>query len=130
MHKITRDRLPGISRSTGRSRSTGWAPLVWATRIVSYSVTVIVPCTALYDIPINVAYKTLSKYFIKVLSLVTPVLITKPPPGLSTLHTAFMKLTSKFPYLSQSAKFDVKINGATDGIGLGPDKIHYNQSRL
>ena len=33
-------------------------------RIVSYSYTVIVPCTVLYDIRINVAYKTLSKYFI------------------------------------------------------------------
>jgi len=32
-------------------------------RIASYSYTVIVPCTVLYDIPINVAYKTLSKYF-------------------------------------------------------------------
>jgi len=30
----------------------------------------------LYDIPINVAYKTLSKYFIQVLSFVTPVHIT------------------------------------------------------
>jgi len=63
-------------------------------RIVSYSYAVIVPCTVLYDIPINVAYKTLSKYFIQVLSFVTPVHI----------HTAFTKLTSKFLYLSQSAK--------------------------
>jgi len=63
-------------------------------RIVSYSYTVIVLGTVLYDIPINVAYKTLSKYFAQVLSLVTPVHI----------HTAFTKLSSKFPYLSQSAK--------------------------
>ena len=31
----------------------------------------------LYDIPVNVAYKTLSKYFIQVLSFVTPVHITQ-----------------------------------------------------
>jgi len=46
-------------------------------RIVSYSYTVIVPCTVLYDIPINVAYKALSKYFIQVLLFVTPVHITQ-----------------------------------------------------
>jgi len=46
-------------------------------RIVSYLYTVIVPCTVLYDIPINVAYKTLSKYFIQVLSFITPVHITQ-----------------------------------------------------
>ena len=46
-------------------------------RIVSYSYTVIVPCTVLYDIPINVADKTLSNYFIQVLSFVTPVHITQ-----------------------------------------------------
>jgi len=34
-------------------------------------------CTGLYDIPINVACKTLSKYFIQVLSFVTPVHITQ-----------------------------------------------------
>jgi len=45
-------------------------------RIVSYSYTVIVPCTVLYDVPINVVYKTLSKYFIQVLSFVTLVHIT------------------------------------------------------
>ena len=33
--------------------------------------------TILYDIPINVAYKTLPKYFIPVLSFVTPVHITQ-----------------------------------------------------
>ena len=42
-------------------------------RIVSYSYTVILPCTVLYDIPINVAYKTLSKYFIQKLSFATPI---------------------------------------------------------
>ena len=46
-------------------------------RVVSYSYTVIVPCTVLYDIPINVSYETLSKYFIQVLSFVTPVHITQ-----------------------------------------------------
>jgi len=74
-------------------------------RIVSYSYAVIVPCTLLYDITINVAYKTLSKYFIQVLSFVTPVHITQTATRVSpnyTLH--FTKLTSKFPYLSQSAK--------------------------
>ena len=34
-------------------------------------------CKILYDIPINVAYKTLSKYFIQVLSFATPVHITQ-----------------------------------------------------
>ena len=37
----------------------------------------LLPCTVLYDIPINVAYKTPSKYFIQVLSFVTPVHITQ-----------------------------------------------------
>ena len=46
-------------------------------RIVSYSYTVIVPCTVLYDVPINVAYKTLTKYFIQVSSFVTLVHITQ-----------------------------------------------------
>jgi len=47
-------------------------------RIVWYSYTVFVPCTVLYEIPINVADKTLSsKYFIQVLSFVTPVHITQ-----------------------------------------------------
>ena len=63
-------------------------------RIVSYSYAVIVPCTVLYDIPITVTDKTISKYFIQVLSFITLVHI----------HTAFTKLTSKFPYLNQSAK--------------------------
>jgi len=59
-------------------------------RIVSYSYTVIVPCTVLYDIPINVAYKALSKYFIQVLLFVTPVHITQTATrfGLNyTLHS-------------------------------------------
>jgi len=59
-------------------------------RIVSYSYTVIVPCTVLYDIPINVAYKTLSKYFIQVLSFVTPVHITQTATRVGpnyTLHS-------------------------------------------
>ena len=34
-------------------------------------------CTVLYDVPINVAYKTLSKYFIQVLSFVILVHITQ-----------------------------------------------------
>jgi len=51
-------------------------------RIVSYSYTVIVPCTLLYDVPINVAYKTLSMYNKQVLSFVTPVHLHKRPSGL------------------------------------------------
>jgi len=35
------------------------------------------PCTVLYDISINAAYKTLSKYFTQVLSFVTSVHITQ-----------------------------------------------------
>jgi len=61
-----------------------------AIRIVSYSYTAIVPCTVLYDIPINVAYKTLSKYFIQVLSFVTPVHITQTATRVGpnyTLHS-------------------------------------------
>jgi len=46
-------------------------------RILSYSYTVIVPCTVLYDVLLNVVYKTLSKYFIQVLSFVTLVHITQ-----------------------------------------------------
>jgi len=59
-------------------------------RIVSYSYTVIVPCTLLYDVPINVAYKKLSKYFIQVLPFVTPVHITQTATKVSpnyTLHS-------------------------------------------
>ena len=59
-------------------------------RIVSYSYTVIVPCTVLYDILINVAYKTLSEYFIQVLSFVTLVLITQTAARVGpnyTLHS-------------------------------------------
>jgi len=73
-------------------------------RIVSYSYTAIVPCTLLYDVPINVAYKTLSKYFIQVLPFVTGPYYTNRHQGWSQLHTVFTKLTSKCPYLSQSAK--------------------------
>ena len=59
-------------------------------RIVSYSYTVIVTCIVLYDVPINVAYKTLSKYFIQVLSFVTMVHVTQTATRVSpnyTLHS-------------------------------------------
>jgi len=59
-------------------------------RIVSYLYTVIIPCTVLYDVPTNVAYKTLSKYFIQVSSFVTLVHIrqtaTRVGPNY-TLHS-------------------------------------------
>jgi len=57
---------------------------------VSYSHTVIVPCTVLYDVPINVAYKTLSEYFVQVLSFVTLVHITQTATRVGpnyTLHS-------------------------------------------
>jgi len=63
--------------SSGNETRTQNACASVPTRIVSYLYTVIVPCTVLYDIPINVAYKTLFKYFIQVLSFVTPVHITQ-----------------------------------------------------
>jgi len=59
-------------------------------RIVLYSYTVIVPCTVLYDICINVAYETLSNYFIQVLSFVTLVHITQTATRVGpnyTLHS-------------------------------------------
>jgi len=59
-------------------------------RIVSYSYTVIVPCTILYDVLINVAYKTLTKYFMQVSSFVTLVHITQTATRLGpnfTLHS-------------------------------------------
>jgi len=56
-------------------------------RIVSYSYTVIVPRAVLYDIAINVAYKTLSKYFMQVLSFLTPVHITQTATGVSPYYT-------------------------------------------
>jgi len=65
-------------------------PVCLSICIVSYSYTVIVPCTVLYDIPINVAYKTLSKYFIQVLSFVTLVHITQAATRVGpnyTLHS-------------------------------------------
>jgi len=50
-----------------------------------------------------IAYKTLSKYFIQVLSFVPLVHITQTATKVGCrLHTAFTKLTSKFSYLSQS----------------------------
>jgi len=48
------------------------------------------PCTVLYDIPINVAYKTLSKYFIQVLSFATLVHVTQTATRVGpnyTLHS-------------------------------------------
>ena len=57
---------------------------------VLYSYTVSVPCTVLYDVPINEAYKTLSKYFIQVLSFVTLVHIKQTAARVDpnyTLHS-------------------------------------------
>jgi len=71
------------------------------TRIASYSYTVIVPCTVLYDVPINVTYKTLSKYFIRVLSFATLVHTAQTATRVGPNYTL---QTSKVPYLSQSAK--------------------------
>jgi len=62
-------------------------PVCLSIRVVSYSYTVILPCTVLYDIPINVAYKILSKYFIQVLSFVTPVHITQTATRVGTNYT-------------------------------------------
>jgi len=47
-------------------------------------------CTVLYDVPINVVYKTLSKYFIQVSSFVTLVHITQTATRVGpnyTLHS-------------------------------------------
>ena len=57
------------------------------TRVVSYSYTVIVLCTVLYDIPINVAFKILSEYYIQVLSFVTPVHITQTATRVGSNYT-------------------------------------------
>jgi len=59
---------------------------------LSYSYTVIVSCTVLYDVPTNIAYKTLSlsKYFIQVLSFATLVHITQTATRVGpnyTLHS-------------------------------------------
>ena len=43
--------------------------------------------TVLYDVPINVAYKTLSKYFIQVLSFVTLVHITQTATRVGSNYT-------------------------------------------
>jgi len=51
-----------------------------------------------------IAYKTLSKFFIHVLSFVPKVYYTNHHQGWSKLYTALTKLTSKFSYLGQSAK--------------------------
>jgi len=53
---------------------------------------VIVSCTVLYDVPTNIAYKTLSlsKYFIQVLSFATLVHITQTATRVGpnyTLHS-------------------------------------------
>ena len=88
-------------------------------RIVSYSYTVIVPCTVLYGIPINVTYKTLSKYFIEVLSFVTPVHITQTATRVITHCSPNYTLHSRnelqnFPALASQLKFDGKVNATTD----------------
>jgi len=47
-------------------------------------------CTVLYDVPINVAYETLSKYFIQVFSFATLVHITQTATRVGpnyTLHS-------------------------------------------
>ena len=55
----------------------------------------------LYDIPINVAYETLSKYFIQVLSFVTPVHITQTATRLvqitHCIHEANFKISLPQP---------------------------------
>jgi len=72
-------------------------------------------CTVLYDIPINVANKTLSKYFIQVLSFVTLVQITQTATSIGPNYTLHSR--NKLKKLSTPAsqlKFDVKVNAATD----------------
>jgi len=62
-----------------------------------------------------VAYKTLSKDFIQVLSFVTLVHITQTAnQDWSKLHTAFTKQLQNFPVLASLPKFDVKIIAAKD----------------
>ena len=90
-------------------------PVCLSIRIVSYSYTVIVPCTVLYDIPINVACKTLSKYFIQVLSFVTLVHITQTATRVGPSYTLHSRnWLQNFPTSASQLKFDVKINVATD----------------
>jgi len=55
----TRKKLYPLELNETRTQN---ACVSMAIRIVSYSYTVIVPCTVLYDITTNVAYKTVSKY--------------------------------------------------------------------
>ena len=57
-----------------------------------------------YDIPINAAYKTLSKCFIQALSLVTPVHITQTATRLVHITHCIHETNFKISYLSQSAK--------------------------
>ena len=62
-----------------------------------------------------VAYKTLSKYLIQVLSFVTLVQITQTAnQDWSKLHTAFTKQLQNFPVSASLPKFDVKIIAAKD----------------
>ena len=62
-----------------------------------------------------VAYKTLSTYFIQVLSFVTLVHITQTAnQDWSKLHTAFTKQLQNFPVSASLPKFDVKIIAAKD----------------
>jgi len=84
-------------------------------RIVSYLYTVIVLCTVLYDIPVNVAYKTLSKYFIQVLPSVTEVHITQTATRVGPNYTLHSRnYLQNFPTSASQLKFDVKINATTD----------------
>jgi len=88
--------------------------LVCLYNIVSYSYTVIVSCTVLYDIPINVAYKTLSKYFIQVLSFVALVHITQTATRVGPIYTLHSRnWLQNFPTSAIHQKFDVNINAAT-----------------
>ena len=61
-----------------------------------------------------VAYKTLSKYFMQVLSFVTLVHITQIATRIGPNYSAFTKQLQNFPVSASLLKFDVKINAATD----------------
>jgi len=96
-------------------------------RTVSYSYTVIVPCTLLYNVPINVAYKTLSKYFIQALPFVTPVHITQTATRVGPNYTLHSRSSlQNFPTLASQLKFDVKINAATDNKRVLKNKKNWH----
>ena len=104
--RTKRGQAISTSRNETRTQNAcGSVPM----RIVSCSYTMIVPCTVLHDIPKNVTYKTFSKYFIQVLSFVTPLHLTQTATRVGPNYTLHSRsYLQNFSTSASQQKFDVK----------------------